>query len=44
VFCQLCGKEGHTVVRCLKCFDASFTWPPQKSTSSSTTSYGVDSN
>jgi hypothetical protein len=25
--CQLCGKEGHTVVRCFKRFDASFTAP-----------------
>jgi histone deacetylase 1/2 len=45
VFCQLYGKEGHTVVRCFKRFDANFTGPPQKSVSSaSTTSYGVDSN
>ena len=28
VFCQLCGKEGHPVVRCFKRFDASFTGPP----------------
>ncbi|XP_021321638.1 uncharacterized protein LOC110437500 [Sorghum bicolor] len=28
VICQLCGKEGHTVVKCFKRFDASFTGPP----------------
>ncbi|XP_066361342.1 uncharacterized protein [Miscanthus floridulus] len=45
VFCQLCGKEGHTVVRCFKRFDAIFTGPPQKSASSATTTpYGVDTN
>lgn len=26
--CQLCGKEGHTVLKCYKRFDASFTAPP----------------
>ena len=42
VFCQLCGKEGHPVVRC---FDPNFTGPPQKSASSAnTSSYGVNSN
>jgi histone deacetylase 1/2 len=41
---QLCGKEGHNVVRCFKRFDASFIGPPQKSASSTTTSYGVDTN
>ena len=45
VFCQLCGKEGHTVVRCFKRFDANFTGPPQKSASSANTApYGVDTN
>ena len=45
VFCQLCGKEGHTVVRCFKRFNATFTGPPQKSASSATTApYGVDAN
>jgi histone deacetylase 1/2 len=45
VFCQLCDKEGHTVVRCFKRFDPNFTGPPQKSASSaSTASYGVDTN
>jgi hypothetical protein len=28
VFCQLCGKEEHTVVCCFKRFDTSFTGPP----------------
>lgn len=40
----LCGKDGHTVLRCYKRFDASFMGPPQKSASSATTSYGVDTN
>jgi histone deacetylase 1/2 len=44
VFCQLCGKEGHAVVKCFKRFDASFTGPPQKSASVATASYGVDTN
>jgi hypothetical protein len=44
VICQLCGREGHTTLRCFKRFDASFTRPPQKSASSATTSYGVDTN
>ncbi|XP_021306842.1 uncharacterized protein LOC110431725 [Sorghum bicolor] len=45
VLCQLCGKEGHTVVRCFKRFDQSYNGPPPKSASSaSTASYGVDSN
>ena len=29
VFCQLCGKEGHAVVRCFKRFDTLFIGPPQ---------------
>lgn len=28
VYCQLCEKEGHMVVRCFKRFDASFIEPP----------------
>jgi histone deacetylase 1/2 len=44
VICQLCGKEGHTVIKCFKRFDTSFTGAPQKSASSATTSYGVDTN
>jgi histone deacetylase 1/2 len=42
--CQLCGKEGHTVVRCYKHFDRDFTGAPEKSASSATTSYGIDTN
>jgi histone deacetylase 1/2 len=43
--CQLCGKEGHTVIKCYKRFDHSFTGAPkQKSVSSATTGYGVDTN
>lgn len=44
VYCQLCGKEGQPVVRCFKRFDASFSGPPQKSASTATSSYGVDTN
>ena len=44
VICQLYGKEGHTVVKCYKRFDASFTGAPQKSASSAMTSYGIDTN
>lgn len=45
VFCQLCNKEGRTVVLCFKRFDTSFTGPPQKSASSAnTSSFGVDTN
>ena len=32
------------VVRCFKSFDTSFTGPPQKSASTTMTSYGVDTN
>jgi histone deacetylase 1/2 len=44
VTCQLCGKEGHTVLKCFKRFDVSFTSPPQKSASSVMASYRVDTN
>ena len=45
VVCQLCGKEGHAVVRCFKRFDTSFNGSPQQKTAASaTSSYGVDSN
>jgi histone deacetylase 1/2 len=44
ITCQLCSKDGHTVLKCYKRFDASFTGPPQKSASSTMTSYGVDTN
>ena len=43
VYCQVCTKEGHTAIGYFKRFDASYT-PPQKSASSATTSYGVDTN
>jgi hypothetical protein len=43
VICQLCGKKGHTVVKCYKRFDASFTGAPQKSASSAT-SHDIDTN
>lgn len=43
--CQLCGKEGHTAIRCFKRFDASFTGAPeQRSAAAATNSYGVDTN
>jgi len=45
VFCQLCKKEGHTVINCFKRYDATFVPPSQKSASSAmTSSYGVDTN
>ena len=44
VMCQLCGKEGHTVIKCFKRLDASFMGPPQKSILSATASYVVDTN
>jgi hypothetical protein len=41
--CQLCGKERHTVIKCYKCFDTSFTGVVEnKSAGSATTSYGID--
>jgi histone deacetylase 1/2 len=44
--CQLCGKEGHTVVCCHKRFDASFQGVSgQRSFSTATNnSYGIDTN
>jgi len=44
--CQLCGKEGHTVLRCYKHFDASYQGPSDvKSASAATSSsYGIDTN
>jgi hypothetical protein len=44
VFCQICGKEGHSAFRCYKRLDSSVLGPPQKLASSATTSYGVDTN
>jgi hypothetical protein len=44
VVCRLCGKDGHTVLRCYKRIDASFTSPPHKTAFSATTLYGVDTN
>jgi histone deacetylase 1/2 len=45
VVCQLCNREGHTVLRCYKRFDASFTGAQEnKSASAATVSYGVDTN
>ena len=44
--CQLCGLEGHTVLRCYKRFNASFQGPAQekRQASSATAGYGVDTN
>jgi len=44
--CQLCRKEGHTVLCCYKRFDASYQGPSDaKSASAATTSsYGIDTN
>jgi hypothetical protein len=43
VECQLCGKKGHTVQRCWKRFDKSFTGE-DKSASVAITGYDVDTN
>jgi hypothetical protein len=41
----LCGKEGHTVIKCYKRFDTSFTGVAEnKSASLATASYSVDTN
>jgi histone deacetylase 1/2 len=43
--CQLCGREGHTIIRFYKHFDASFQGVQEhKSASTATTSYNVDTN
>lgn len=41
--CQLCGKIGHTVVKCWKRFDTSYSGE-EKSVAAATNSYGVDTN
>ena len=41
--CQLCGKKGHTIQRCWKRFDKSFTGE-DKSASAAITGYDVDTN
>nr|AAV44026.1 hypothetical protein [Oryza sativa Japonica Group] len=41
--CQLCGKLGHTVIKCYKRFDTSFTGE-EKAANTATTSYGIDTN
>ncbi|XP_021314573.1 trihydrophobin-like [Sorghum bicolor] len=40
VICQICGREGHGADRCYKYVG----YPPKKSASAATTSYGVDTN
>jgi hypothetical protein len=44
--CQLCGLEGHTVIRCFKRFDATFqgTTKEKRQASSASVGYGVDTN
>jgi histone deacetylase 1/2 len=44
--CQLCGKEGHTVIRCYKRFDTSFQGVQENKYAASTitNSYGIDTN
>jgi uncharacterized membrane protein YgcG len=45
--CQLCGKEGHTVIRCHKRFDSSFHGVQEQCSASAATnsnSYGIDTN
>ena len=41
--CQLCGKLGHTVIKCFKRLDTSFTGE-EKAANVATTSYGIDTN
>ncbi|WVZ68483.1 hypothetical protein U9M48_017417 [Paspalum notatum var. saurae] len=43
VECQLCGKRGHTVVKCFKRFDHTFTGK-DRSTNAASKSYGIDTN
>lgn len=46
VECPLCGKLGHTVLKCYKRFDANFTgpYPKEKNAAAVTASYGIDTN
>uniref|UniRef100_A0A0E0DCG4 Retrotransposon gag domain-containing protein n=1 Tax=Oryza meridionalis TaxID=40149 RepID=A0A0E0DCG4_9ORYZ len=41
--CHLCNKVGHTVAKCFKRFDASFTGE-EKMAASAVASYGIDTN
>jgi hypothetical protein len=41
--CQLCGNDGHTVIKCYKRFDHSFTDASEQKSASSA-SYGIDTN
>lgn len=43
--CQLCGKVGHTVAKCWKRFDPSFTREEKSAnTAATSSSYGIDTN
>ncbi|KAK1626732.1 hypothetical protein QYE76_001047 [Lolium multiflorum] len=42
--CQLCGKAGHTALKCWERFNVNFTGVEEKSAGSASTSYGVDTN
>ena len=42
--CQLCGKIGHTVIKCWKCFDHSFTGEEKNANVAASSSYSVDTN
>lgn len=42
--CQLCSIEGHTVIRCFKRFDATFTSKQQEQRQASSADYGIDTN
>jgi hypothetical protein len=44
VTCQLCGKDGHTVLKCYKRFDVSFTGISEKTSVEATSSYVIDTN
>jgi len=42
--CQLCKKEGHSVVECWYRFDEDFVAPEEKSANTAGNNYGVDTN
>jgi hypothetical protein len=43
-FCQICGKEGHTAIRCWHRMDESYHEDPSRSAMVATSSYKIDPN